>query len=300
MKNSSPTIRYFTAVFIYGTIGYFLHFINARSEFVVLCRGVLGSLFILLVLLFSKRKINKKAIKNNFKLLALSGISLGLNWLFLFAGYKYSVSLSSLCNYTAPIIVLIVMNIYMKERLNTKQILCVIASFVGIVFVSGVFDANSVVDTRCIVYGLLAAIGFVVLVICNRNLKGIDSLEKTVVQLSFSALTIFPYVLANNSIPTSLDTRSILLLLLIGFVHTGVAYIFYFGSLSEISPLKIAVIGYVEPVLAVLVGAFLLKEPMTIYTVIGAVLIICSALVIELLSIKKKNIIIYPVFRIRH
>ena len=287
LKNSSPTLRYFTAVFIYGTIGYFLHFINATSEFVVLCRGVIGSLFILFVLLINRRKIDISAIKKNFLMLLISGVSLGLNWLFLFAGYKYAVSLSSLCNYAAPIIVIVITSIFMKEKLNLPQILCVVASFVGIFFVSGVLDSSSKVDMHCIVYGLLAAIGFVFLVLCNRRLKDIDPLEKTFVQLSISALTILPYVLANHSIPVSLDNRSLAILLLLGFLHTGVAYIFYFGSINEISPLKIAVIGYVEPVLAVLIGAFLLNEPMSVFTVVGAVLIICSALATELLSLKK-------------
>ncbi|MBQ0036671.1 MAG: EamA/RhaT family transporter, partial [Firmicutes bacterium] len=80
MKKTSATIRYLIAVVIYGTIGFFLHYVNASSEFVVLCRGVIGSLFIGVVMLASENLPDIKAIKNNLKYIVVSGIALGLNW----------------------------------------------------------------------------------------------------------------------------------------------------------------------------------------------------------------------------
>ena len=94
MKNSADkTIEYLFAVILYGTIGYFLHYVNATSEFVVMCRGLIGSLFILLVMFIKKDLPDLKAIKNNLLYLVVSGIALGLNWVFLFSGYKYSISI---------------------------------------------------------------------------------------------------------------------------------------------------------------------------------------------------------------
>jgi len=286
-SGGSPTLKYITSVIIYGTIGYFLQFVNATSEFVVLCRGVLGSLFILFVLLTNKSKFDFNAIKRNIITLVISGISLGLNWLFLFNGYRYAVSLASLCNYTAPIVVVVITTLIFKEKLSKIKLACIVASFIGIVFVSGIVGGKEAIDIHAIIFGLLAAACFVVLVLCNKNLKDIKPLEKTFVQLLVSALTVLPYVIVNKSYPTSLDGQSLLFLLLLGFFHTGVAYILYFGSIDSLEPSKIAIFGYIEPVLSVLSGVLLLGEKANVYTIVGGVLIIGSALICELASTKK-------------
>lgn len=277
-------VKYFIANFIYGTISFFLHFVNASSEFVVLCRGFFGSLFILAIMLINKDLPNVNAIKNNLKYLIISGIALGFNWVALFAGYRYGSTITSLCNYTAPIIITIISTLIYKEKMTPKQLLFVLMAFVGIVFVSGAFESNSSVDYHCVFYGMLAAIGFTILVITNRKLKDIKPLDKTITQLFISALVVLPYVYFNDGFPNSLDTRSLLIIVLLGFVHTGLAYIFYFNSISVLPIHKVVIIGYIEPVLSVIVGVLVFKEPISIFGIIGAVLIIMAALLSELSS----------------
>lgn len=287
MKKSKATLRYLIAVIIYGTIGFFLHYVNASSEFVVLCRGTIGSLFIGLVMIVSKNLPDLKAIKKNIIPIALSGIALGLNWVFLFEGYRYGVAVASLCNYIAPIIVVIISSLFLKERLTKVQIVCVVSAFIGIILISGILDESSNVDYRCVVYGLLAAIGFVVLVLCNKKIKGIKPLDKTIAQLAISALTVLPYVIINDSFPKSLDLRSELILLCLGIVHTGIAYIFYFNSIDVLPTSKVAIFGYIEPVLSVLTGALIFDEKLSIFGVLGAFMILVSALINELLDKRK-------------
>ena len=84
MKNKA-IFRYIFELSLYGTIGLFLHFIDYSSEFVILCRGLLGSLLIFIVLCIRKEKIDFNAIKQNLLLRVTLGIALGLNWMFLFA-----------------------------------------------------------------------------------------------------------------------------------------------------------------------------------------------------------------------
>lgn len=276
--------KYFIANFIYGTISFFLHFVNASSEFVVLCRGLLGSLFIFIIMLINKELPDRQSIKDNFKYLIISGAALGFNWVALFAGYRYGSAITSLCNYTAPIIITIISTIIYKEKMSLKQLIFVLMAFIGIIFVSGVFETNSSVDYHCVIYGMLAAIGFTILVINNRKLKDIKPLDKTITQLLVSALVVLPYVYFNNGFPTTLDTRSLLIIILLGFVHTGLAYIFYFNSISVLPIHKVVIIGYIEPVLSVIVGVLVFNEPISIFGIIGAVLIILAALFSELSS----------------
>lgn len=279
---TQATLKYLFAVIIYGTIGYFLHFINCASEFVVMCRGLLGSIFILLVMFFKQDYPNIKAIKNNLLTLVISGMALGFNWIFLFAGYEYAVSITSLCNYMAPIITVVLSIFLYKEKLNARQALCIVVAFIGIFLVSGVLEENAGFDYHCFLYGFIAAIGFVILVLCNRKLKSIKPLDKTVVQLFVSFLTVLPVVLFRHLIPTSLDRQSILILIMLGVVHTGIAYILYFNSIDVLPMHKVAILGYVEPVLSILIGTLVFGENMTLLGSIGAILILFSALYSEM------------------
>ena len=286
MKNSA-TLRYLFALGLYGTIGLFLHFTSYSSEFVVLCRGFLGSVFILLVLLYRKEKFDYLSIRKNLFLLICSGFALGFNWVFLFAGYRHGIAISSLCNYLAPIIVVVITSLIYKEKINIYQIFCIIAAFVGMLFLIGIFDGQSNGDPYCVIYGLLAALGFVILVLCNRRLTDIKPLEKTFVQLLASAAIVFPYVLLNKGFPVSFDLRSTLIVIILGIFHTGVAYICYFSSIDTLSPQSIAVLGYLEPVLNVLIGALILNEKIGFSGIIGAIMIVGASLGNELYAGKK-------------
>lgn len=277
----SDSIKYLLAVTIYGTIGLFIRYVNASSEFIVFCRGTIGSLFIAIVMLIKRQKIDFKAISSNLSLLAMSGVCLGLNWVFLFSGYKRALALTSLCNYTAPIFVVIISTLFLKEKINFKQIICIITSFVGVVLISGIFDSRGV-DLYCIVCGMLAAACFVGLVLLNRRFKNIKDLDKTIIQLAFSAITVLPYMVINSSIPTSLDTTSIIILILLGIVHTGIAYILYFSSIDTLPVEEVAVLGYIEPALSVIIGILILQETSSLFSIIGAIVIIVSAILIEL------------------
>lgn len=279
---TEATIKYLGAVLIYGTIGYFLHYINCASEFVVMCRGIIGSIFIFLVMLLKKDLPDFKAIKKNLPYLVVSGVCLGINWIFLFAGYEYAISITSLLNYIAPIIAVIVSVFLYKEKLSKKQIICVILAFLGIILLSGIFEEELTYDYHCFLYGFIAAIAFVVIMFANKKQKNIKPLDRTIVQLFISFLTVLPVVLIRKLVPVSLDDQSIRILIMLGIVHTGIAYILYFNSIDSLPMDKVAILGYVEPVLTIIIGTVVFKENMTLLGAIGAILILFSALYSEI------------------
>ena len=287
MKNSS-TLRYLFALFLYGTIGFFLHFVKYSSEFVVLGRGVLGSLFIFLVLSLRKEKIDIDAIKKNLKTLLISGFALGFNWVFLFAGYRYGIAISSLCNYMAPIIVVVISILVYKQKISKPQIIFIIMAFVGMLLLIGVIGGDLKGDIRCVIYGLLAAFGFVILVLCNKRLTDIKPLEKTLVQLLASAVIVLPYVIFNDGFPKEFDLTSTLIVLVLGILHTGVAYICYFSSIDVLPAQSIAVLGYLEPVLNFAIGALVFHEELGVSSIIGAVLILIASIGNEISGTKEQ------------
>ena len=283
-------LKYILAVVLYGTIGMFLRFVNLPSEEVAFCRGLIGALFILLFRCVQKEKIDFQAIRNNLPVLLLTGISLGLNWIFLFAAYvTTTVAIASLCNYMAPIIVIILAPLILKEKLEVRKIPCVVAAFFGIVLVSGVVR-GSIGSPVGIIYGLTAALCFACIVFCNRRLREIHVMDRAVAQLAISAVTILPYMLLRNGRILLLpDLRSGMIVLMLGVLHTGIAYCLYFSGMAILPVQSVAILGYLEPVVSVLCSVIFLREPFGWTGWIGAVLIIGSAIVSERIPLQKKR-----------
>ena len=94
---------------------------------------------------------------------------------------------------------------------------------------------------------------------------------------------LLPYCfLTVPSASLSGEPKTLLMLLLVGVLHTGVTYYLYFGAMEFIPAQSVAVISYVDPVVAVLASVLILREPMALTEGIGAVLILGAAAASEL------------------
>jgi RarD protein len=279
-------LKYVAAVVLYGTIGMFLRYIALPSEAVAFWRGSIGALSILLYLRFRGGTPDREAIRKNLRWLLASGFFLGLNWIFLFSAYIHTtVAIASLCNYMAPIIVVALAPLLLREKLEWRKLLCVLAALIGIFLVTGLRGGGT---TRGTVMGLLAALCFAAIVICNKKLRDIGGFDRAVVQLAVSALTILPYLMARNWGQSLLpDLPSALLTLMLGVVHTGAAYCLYLSSMGALPVQTVAILGYLEPVVSVLCSAVFLRESMAPAGWVGAVLIIGAAVASEVMDGRK-------------
>ena len=128
---------------IFGTIGIFRRHIELSSGVLAMARGFIGAAFLLLIIALKREHLSKAAIKKNLWLLILSGACIGFNWILLFESYRYTtVATATLCYYLAPIFVILVSPLVLKERISSKQLACVLVSLIGMVFVSGVLNAG--------------------------------------------------------------------------------------------------------------------------------------------------------------
>ena len=218
--------------------------------------------------------------------LILSGAFLGMNWILLFEAYRFtSVATATLCYYLAPIIVILISPFILREKLTLRKIACTVVALVGMVFVSGVLQNGmpGIGELKGILCGLGAAVLYAGIMITNKKIQGISAYDKTIVQLGISAIIILPYCLLTEDItvlPLSADV--IFMLLLVGILHTGITYFLYFGAMGHLNAQTVAIISYIDPVVAVLISVFVLREGMDIGGIVGAVLILGAALVSEL------------------
>lgn len=292
--NRLESFKMVFAMIIFGTIGVFVRNIPLQSGLIALVRGIIGALFLLLVTIFKKRRISKTAIKDNLFWLCISGTCIGFNWILLFESYRYtSIAVSTLCYYMAPIIVILTSPFILRERLSIKKGLCVFTALTGMVCISGIFDmANT--DTRGlhgILLGLSAATLYAAAIITNKKLRSIDAYNKTIFQLSVSSLVLLPYCCLSQSDSPVLTPITTILLLVVGIVHTGIAYYLYFGSMEHLSAQSVAIISYIDPVIALLVSVLLLNESMDSVYFLGAALILGAAFFSEF-SLKNREEVI--------
>lgn len=273
------------AMTIFGTVGIFRRFIPLSSSVIALVRGILGTLFLLSYMLFSKKRIDTTSVRKYFPVLLISGAAIGFNWILLFEAYCYtSVATATLCYYLAPILVILAAPLIFKETLTPKRILCAAAAFAGMVLVSGVLntDFGGLSEMKGIMFGTGAAVLYASVILMNKKMPDIPAIDKTIFQLGFASLALLPYVLiVDNSEIVALSPLSLFLLAAMGMLHTGFAYLLYFGSMGSLKANTVALLSYIDPVLAIILSALLLHEPMGIVEMIGAALILGAAYISE-------------------
>lgn len=290
---TAAKLKIFASMFIFGTVGVFVRFIPLPSEIVALSRGVIGALFLLLVVLIRGGKILWEPIRKNLLWLLLSGTALGFNWILFFEAQRFtSVAIGTLCYYMAPIFIIIVSPFLLKERLTAKKSVCVVLALIGMICISGVIGGKlpGGSELKGIIFGLMAAVLYASIVLMNKQIKGISAYDKTILQLAISAVTLVPYILLTTDLAAlDLSSSSVPTLILVGVLHTGLAYYLYFGSMEHVSGQTAAVISYVDPAVAVFASIFVLGEPMKMIEAFGAVLIIGAALMSEVTVSKKRK-----------
>ena len=285
-KETNAKASLILAMVIFGTIGIFRKYIPLPSGIVACARGILGVAFLLIFIKLKKIKMDKNSIKEHLMILLVSGGFIGLNWVLLFESYRYtSVAVATLCYYMAPIFVMIVSPFLLKEKLTVKKVLCVIVALIGMVFVSGVIDGGikDVSELKGILFGLGAAALYASVVMMNQKLGKVPTYDKTIIQLGAAAVVLIPYIFLVEDLSAIAVTPLILIMLLIvGVVHTGIAYALYFGSMNGLKAQTVALFSYIDPIVAIILSAMFLKEPMTIYSGIGAVLVLGATMISEI------------------
>lgn len=282
----NATLKLTLSMFIFGTIGVFRRYIPLSSSMVAMARGLVGMLFLLAFLRIRKVKLNKAAIKKNFWMLALSGAVMGVNWIMLFEAYNYtSVATATLCYYLAPIIIIIVSPFLLKEKVTAKKIICVCVALLGMVFVSGVLNTGiaSISELKGVLLGVGAAALYASVVLLNKKLTDVPAYDRTIVQLGAAGVALMPYVLLTENVAgLEFTGLSLVMLAIVCMVHTGISYALYFGSLMNLKAQTAAILSYIDPVVAIILSALLLKEKMDMFGMIGAVLVLGAAIISEL------------------
>ncbi len=285
MKNKLSMI---ISMVIFGTIGIFVEFIGLPSGFIASFRGIVGAILIVIAMLIKGSKPNFKVLKKKLWLLLLSGCFIGFNWILLFESYRHTgIPVATVCYYTAPLIVTALSPVVLKEKLGVKQVVCIFIALVGIVAVSGVLQGGST-KLLGVCLGLGAAVLYACVVLMNKFMGEVPAYEKTAIQLGSAGLVALPYALLTSA-DITFNVKSVVLLLVVGIVHTGIAYMLYFESIKRLKAQTVAILSYIDPASAIILSAIVFMQMPKGYELVGAVLIMCAAFFSEISFSKKKK-----------
>lgn len=279
-------ISLISAMCIFGTIGVLRRYLPVPSGFLAMVRGLLGAAFLLLPVRLRGGRLSRDAIRANLWRLCLSGALIGFNWILLFESYRFTtVAVAELCYNMAPVFVLIAAPFLLRERLTLRKLLCVAVALFGMALVSELTRAgfSGAAEWRGVLLALGAATLYASVVLLNKRIHNINAYDKTIIQIGAAGVVLIPYVLLAEDLSAIEFTPSVVILLLvISLVQTSFAYSLYFSSVEALSAHTLAILGYLEPVLATLFSVLFLHEPMSAAQAFGAALILCAAVTAEL------------------
>lgn len=276
-KHASARLMLIISMVVFGTIAPFVRNIAVSSQELALYRAILAAILIFIYLLVTHQKIQWNTIKKNLPLLLFSGMAMGLNWILLFEAYKYTtVSVATLSYYFAPVIVTGVCPFLFREKLTKHQILCFIMSTIGLVMIIGIQDiGKNQTDFIGVLFGLGAACFYATVILLNKSIKQVAGIHRTFLQFLAAIIILVPYVGFTGGITlNNLTWIGWINLLIVGLIHTGITYCLYFSALKELPGQEAAILSYIDPLVAVLISVFILGESMTLWQIVGGLLIL--------------------------
>ncbi|MCY7762793.1 EamA family transporter [Bacillus spizizenii] len=282
-------IQFILSMIIFGTMGLVVRYIDISSSETALLSSSIGCLFLMFVFFMMKKTIPWKLVKANAYILFLSGIALGGNWIFLYQAYDHTtLTNATLGYYFAPVFVMILSPMVLKEQLPIKKMVCIGVAIIGMLLIVGNgISASGTEDLLGIFFGLVAAAFYAALMLLNKFIHHMGRLEITIIQLGITALLLLPYVFFTEGFGIlRVSNSSVPFIIILGIVNTGIGFWLFFSGMQKLKGQSIAMLSYVDPFVAILISAMILQEQMTIVQMLGGTLLLGSTFVSESKSFK--------------
>lgn len=278
---------------IWGSIGVFTKSIPLSALSLAFLRAIIA--LPVLCALLDKNSIKNVSLRKARPYI-ISGVLLGIGWLSLFYGFKMAGISSAVIIYNmCPIFVMIAAPVFLKERISKVNILVIVLSFFGLYLIVGnsLPGANHPAGGDSHLAGFilsgLSGLCYAAIVLFNRSIKvRLENKTATFIQICTASFVLLPFILAGSDIADviQLPINQIFKILLLGIVHTGLAYSLFFSVYDKMKSTDIVAFSYLEPLFSILLSVVLLGEHLSSAQIIGGSLILGATYAGELLKRK--------------
>jgi drug/metabolite transporter (DMT)-like permease len=195
-----------------------------------------------------------------------------------------SSGVTSVLNATTPVFAVLVLAAFGDERLIARRLVGVMIGLLGVVVLRGVSPAEAPGQTIGILLGLGGALSYGFAGLWGRRkLSTVPPITSATCQLLCSTVVMAvlaaaieqPWRLPLPGVPV------VLALLGLAAISTSLAYIVFFTILRRSGATNTLLVTLLIPVTAILLGHFVLGEPLTVREIVGALIIGSALLVID-------------------
>ncbi len=249
-------------------------------------RFLIAAILILGYLVFYQ----KESVKINLKegiVLSILGFFYALSAEFLFIAYDFlSPGIASTIFFIYPIMVALILGIFFKEKITlaTTISLVIVVVGVGVLSIKDNFEINYI----GLFVSLLGALMYALyMIIVNKTKIKASGVKVSFYSMVFASLffLVKTLVLGNSVAIPSLKIGTHLALF--SLITTALSVVSLVYAIKYIGSTPTAIMGAVEPVVAVMISVGLFDETLT-FSLIAGVIIIISGVLIDVVFNKKK------------
>jgi drug/metabolite transporter (DMT)-like permease len=236
-------------------------------------RTLIGAL--LLVPIAVHRKALLPAFRKWRPLLAFTLIEITFPWVLLgHAETRLNSSTAGLLVAVVPLFAAIIVTKLGHERLEPRRLLGLGLGFAGVALLVGLdidfSDFGAVAAT--IAVAVCYAIGPIIV---DRKLGDVPAIG--VIAASMVVATVIYAPFAPFLLPETVPAQAAWSVVGLGLLCTAAAFMVFFALIAEVGPSRATVITYVNPAVAILLGALVLSEPLTLGMAIGFPLVLAGS-----------------------
>ena len=282
-------IKLVLVMVIWGSLGVFTRSIPLSALSLAYLRALIALPVLLVVMKM------KKADQGQWRLLIpylISGVLLGFGWLTLFYGFKHTSISSAIIIYNmCPVYVMLLAPLVLKETISKIQMAVIFISFLGLFLIVGHNLAEGY-GYMGLILSAISGMIYATIVLINRSIKvRVDNSTATFAQILAAMIVLLPFVLIDGNILTviHLDVVAVIYTILLGVLHTGVAYTMFFSLYAHMKSVEIVSFSFLEPLFGILLSVIFVGETLTFVQIIGGILILGSTYLGEML--KDRNMV---------
>lgn len=174
-----------------------------------------------------------------------------------------------------PLITAVLAWIILGQRLTLTRILAGIAGISGVALMA--LTSVDKLNTLGIITAIGSAISLAIGVVLTHKWRPpVSALAFTGWQMTAGGLLLLPIAMYFEPSLPALDTTNILGFVYLGLIGGAVSYFLWFRGIGLLGPTLASSIGLISTVTAVLIGVFWVNETLTLFQMLGILLVISS------------------------
>ena len=236
-------------------------------------RTLIGALLLLPVALH--RNALAAAFRNWKWLLAFTLVEISVPWVLLgHAETRLNSSTAGILIAVVPLFAAIIVSRLGHEKLEGRRLFGLGVGFAGVAVLVGldIHFSDFLAVGATVVVSLCYAVGPIII---DRKLQGVPAIGVITASLILATLIYLPF--APFLLPEVFVAKAVFSVVGLGVLCTAGAFIVFFALIAEVGPARATVITYVNPAVAMVLGAIVLSEPLTIGMAVGFPLVLIGS-----------------------